>query len=53
MHPALLEKGRAIPQPHIGPRQATPGSFKVNINDIIYYNLNEFENREFVVLNIT
>ncbi|VVC40796.1 Hypothetical protein CINCED_3A018757 [Cinara cedri] len=28
MHPALMEKGRAIPQPHIGSRQATPGSFK-------------------------
>ncbi|XP_026813990.1 uncharacterized protein LOC113554373 isoform X2 [Rhopalosiphum maidis] len=30
MHPALMEKGRAIPQPHIGPRHgsATPHSFK-------------------------
>lgn len=34
MHPALMEKGRAIPQPHIGPRHhgsPTPNSFKVNI----------------------
>ncbi|XP_060869020.1 resistance to inhibitors of cholinesterase protein 3 isoform X3 [Metopolophium dirhodum] len=30
MHPALMEKGRAIPQPHIGPRHSspTPHSFK-------------------------
>ncbi|XP_022180249.1 uncharacterized protein LOC111040612 isoform X2 [Myzus persicae] len=30
MHPALMEKGRAIPQPHIGPRHGspTPHSFK-------------------------
>lgn len=42
MHPALLEKGRAIPQPHIGPRHhgiPTPHSFKVNIFDSIYLNL--------------
>jgi len=37
MHPALMEKGRAIPQPHIGPRHSspTPHSFKVNIYDIV------------------
>ncbi|XP_050526033.1 uncharacterized protein LOC126896907 isoform X2 [Daktulosphaira vitifoliae] len=34
MHPALLEKGRAIPQPHIGPRHSgppTPHSFKPTV----------------------
>lgn len=39
IHPALMEKGRAIPQPHIGPRHhgsPTPRSFKVNILDTVY-----------------
>jgi len=48
MHPALMEKGRAIPQPHIGPRQhgsPTPHSFKVNFFDTMY--IYKLENPEF------
>lgn len=49
MHPALMEKGRAIPQPHIGPRHhgsPTPHSFKVNILNYAVY-IDKLENPEY------
>lgn len=56
MHPALMEKGRAIPQPHIGPRHhgsPTPHSFKVNILDNELF-VDKLENRNIsLVLNLT